>query len=167
MKRLLLVLPLAALLAAPAHGATLLRLDGIGPLELGMARPAALDTGWLSNRQLGCELASPRPVGYQIDGSGAPAAIQGNAEFNSNRLTSIVARKGVRTATGVVPGKTTWASMVTRYRNAGFKVSARFDDVFQVTFVHVKRKGGKQVMTGIAENKIVDSIGVPHIPLCE
>ena len=168
MKRLLLALPLAALLVAPAQGATLLRLDGIGPLKLGMARMVALDTGWLNDRQTGCPLGGkPYPIGYALNGASAPAAIDARAEFVDQKLQTITASKGVRTATGVVPGKTTWASMVTRYRNAGFKVSARYDDVFQLTFVHVKRKGGKPVMTGIAENKIVDSVGVPFIPLCE
>ena len=168
MRKLLLALPLAALLAAPAQGATLLRLDGLGPLKLGMARLAALDTGWLSNRQAGCPLGGkPYPITYRLDGDEAPAPIVGGVEFNGGRLTSITADKGVRTATGVVPGKTTWASMVTRYRNAGYKVSARFDDVFQLTFVHVKTKSGKAVMTGIAEKKIVTMLGVPYIPLCE
>jgi hypothetical protein len=169
MKRLLLVLPVAvAVLATPAQGATLLRLNGIGPLKLGMSTMASLDTGWLSDRQTGCKLGGPPyPVTYRLDGSAAPAAIVGSVELNRGKLTNVIADSGVRTATGVVPGKTTWASMVTRYRNAGYKVSARYDDVFQVTFVHVKTKGGKAVMTGIAQKKIVDTIGVPFIPLCE
>jgi hypothetical protein len=167
MKRLLLVLPLAAVLAAPAHGATVLRLDGIGPLKLGMTRMAALDTGWLSNRQTGCKLGGPPyPITYRLDGASAPTAITGSAEFVSGKLQAVVAEKGVRTSTGVVPGKTTWPSMVTRYRNAGYKVSARYDDVFQVTFIHVKRKG-EAVMTGIAEKQVVNMLGVPFIPLCE
>lgn len=167
MKKLPLIIGMTALLAAPAQGATLLRLDGIGPLKLGMARTAALDTGWLSGRQTGCKLGGPPyPITYRLDGGAAPAAITGSVEFNRGELTSVVAEKGVRTATGVVPGRTTWTSMVTRYRNAGFKVSARYDDVFQVTFVQVKRRGD-YVMTGIAENKVVTMIGVPFIPLCE
>jgi hypothetical protein len=167
MKKLALAAGLMALLATPAHGATLLRLDGIGPLKLGMARMAALDTGWLSNRAPGCKLGGPPyPITYKLNGDNAPAAITGSVEFNDGKLTNVVAEKGVRTATGVVPGRTTWTSMVTRYRNAGYKVSARYDDVFQVTFVHVKRKG-QAVMTGIAEKKVVNMLGVPFIPLCE
>jgi hypothetical protein len=168
MKRFLLVLPLTLLLAAPASGATLLRLDGIGPLKLGMSRTAGLDTGWLSNRMTGCELGGkPYPIGYKLAGTQAPAGLDGIAEFNRGKLTSLVFDAGVRTATGVVPGKTTVAGMVKRYRDAGFKASARYDDVFAATFVTVKRKGGKQVIFGYASGKVVDTIGIPFIPFCE
>jgi hypothetical protein len=58
--------------------------------------------------------------------------------------------------------------MVTRYRNAGFKVSARYDDVFVGTFVSVKRKhGGKQIMGAFGSGKMIDMIGVPFVPVCE
>lgn len=167
MKRLLLAAAATALLAAPAHAVTTLRLDGIGPLELNMGQPAALDTGWLSNRSTGCTLGGkPYPVAYRLDGGEAPPAVRGSAEFNGGRLTTITATAGVRTAVGVQPGKTTWAGMVSRYRNAGFKVSARYDDVFQGTFVHVRRRG-EAVMTGFAETKVLSIIGIPYIPLCE
>lgn len=167
MRRLLLALPLAALLASPAPAATLLRLDGVGPLELGMARPLALDTGWLSDRRPGCPLGGrPYPITYSLDGPAAPPAIRGGAEFADGRLRSLTFGKGVRTATGVVPGRTSWPRMVTRYRNAGFRVSARYDPVFQGTFVHVKRRGDL-VMVGFAERKVVGSLGIPFIPLCE
>jgi hypothetical protein len=168
MKRLLLVLPLTALLAAPAQGATLLRLDGIGPLKMGMSRLAALDTGWLSNRHSGCELGGkPYPIDYDLEGAQAPAGIDGSAEFTGGKLTNLSLRGGVKTAAGVVPGKTTVTGMVTRYREAGFKVSARYDETFDGTFVNVKRKGGKQVMSGFANNKVVGILGIPYVPVCE
>jgi hypothetical protein len=170
MKRIALALPLAALLAAPAHGATLLRLDGIGPLKLDMSRMAALDTGWLGDRGTGCKLGGkPYPVGYKFTGPKAPAGIDGMAEFNGGRLTSLTFTGGVRTATGVVPGQTTVTSMVTRYRKAGFKVSARYDSTFVGTFVTVKRKsGGDSVLTGFADRKKpVSIVGIPFVPLCE
>ena len=168
MRRVLLALPLAALLAAPAHGAApVLRLDGIGPLSLGMGQSAALATDWLSNRQRGCPLGGkPYPVGYSLDGRKAPKAIKARVEFNNSKLTTVTATGGVRTALGVVPGRTTWAGMASRYRNAGFKVSTRYDSTFQGTFVHVRRNG-QNVMTGFAETKVVAIIGVPYIPLCE
>lgn len=167
MRRLLLALPLSVALAAPAQGATLVRLDGIGPLKLGMSRLASVDTGWLSNRGTGCELGGkPYPITYRLDGAKAPAAITGFAEFASGKLRVLSFTAGVRTATGVVPGKTTWAGMVKRYRDAGYKVSARYDSTFQGTFVNVKRKG-RGVMTGFADKKVVDTIGIPYIPLCE
>lgn len=168
MKRLLLVLPLTALLAAPAHGATLLRLDGIGPLKLGMSRTAGLDTGWLSNKQTGCPLGGkPYPIGYQLKGAEAPAGINGIVEFNGGKLATMTFDGGVKTATGVIPGTTTVSGMIKRYRNAGFKASARFDETFGATFVTIRRQGGKQVMTGFADNKVVDRIGIPYVPVCE
>ena len=168
MTRLLLALPLAALLAAPAQGAApVLRLDGIGPLKLGMGQAAALDTGWLSDRQQGCPLGGkPYPVGFSLDGRKAPKAIKARVEFNNSKLTTVTATGGVRTALGVVPGRTTWAGMASRYRNAGYKVSTRYDEVFQGTFVQV-RSNGENVMTGFAETKVVAMVGVPYIPLCE
>jgi len=168
MKRLLLVLALAALLAAPAQGATLLRLDGIGPLKLGMSRSAGLDTGWLSNRMTGCELGGkPYPIGYNLKGSQAPNGIEGVAEFTSGTLRTMTFRGGVRTATGVVPGKTTWAGMVRRYRDAGFKANARYDTTFAATFVTVRRPSGKRVLGGFADGKVVNAIGIPYVPVCE
>ena len=169
MKRIALALPLVALLAAPAHGATLLRLDGIGPLELGQSRLAALDTGWLSHRHSGCPLGGkPYPIDYDLNGSKAPRAITGSVEFAQGMLRSFVFTKGVKTATGVQPGKTTWTGMVTAYRSAGFKVSARYDSTFQATFVSVKRKtGGDQVIGALASGKVVTQLGVPYVPLCE
>lgn len=167
MKRLLLGLSATALLAAPAQGATLLRLDGIGPLKLGMSQTAGVGTKWLSNRGTGCVLGGkPYPVTYRLDGPKAPKGINGGAEFNDGKLTSLTFRSGVRTAVGVVPGQTTWAGMAARYRDAGFKVQTRFDATFQGTFVHVRRSG-KSVMTAFADKKVIDTLGVPYLPLCE
>lgn len=168
MKRLLIALPLALLLAAPAHGATLMRLDGIGPLKLGMSRSAGLDTGWLSNRTTGCELGGkPYPIGYSLRGAQAPAGIDGIAEFSGGKLRTMTFRGGVRTATGVIPGKTTWAGMVRRYRDAGFRAAARYDATFQATFVTVRRQSGKRVLGGLADGKVVRTLGIPYVPLCE
>ena len=170
MKRLVPVLLLTGLLAAPAQGATLVRLDGIGPLKLGMSSTSALDTGWLSDKQTGCKLGGrPYPVDYRLAGAKAPTGITGSAEFSGGKLADMTFSKGVRTAAGVVPGVTSWPSMVKRYRDRGFKVVARYDEVFVGTFVTVKRKkGGDSVMVGFAEKgKSIGMIGVPYIPVCE
>lgn len=170
MKRLLLALGFAVVLAAPAQAATRLRLDGVGPLRLGMGRPAALDTGWLSGRRTGCPLGGrPQPIDYALDGRSAPAALRGTAEFRGGRLTSVTVTGGARTATGVVPGTTTWPSMVRRYRRAGFRVSARYATTFGGTFVDVRRRrGGATVLGGFAEKgRPVSVLGIPFVPTCD
>ena len=170
MKGLIAALPALAVLAAPAHGATLVRLDGIGPLKLNMSHMAALDTGWLGAKSTGCKLGGkPYPINYTLTGAKAPTGIEGSAEFTHGKLANVSFTGGVRTATGVVAGVTSWPSMVTRYRDAGFKVSARYDSTFVGTFVNVKRKkGAPSVMVGFApKGKAVESIGSPYIPLCE
>lgn len=170
MKRLVPTAVAVVLAAAtPASGATLLRLDGIGPLELGMSRTAALDTGWLANRHSGCPLGGrPYPVVYDLTGRAAPGTIeQGTAVFVAGKLTNIAVTGGVRTATGVVPGATSWPAMVRRYRRAGFRVAARYEPTFGGTFVRVKR-GGRVVLGGFAEKgKPVGVLGLPFVPVCE
>lgn len=156
-------------LAAPARGATLLRLDGIGPVKLGMTRLAALDTGWLGDRGTGCPLGGrPFPITYRFTGPQAPAGIDGSAEFRRGTLAVMSFTKGVRTANGVVPGKTSAAAMVARYRRSGLKASSRYDSTFQGTFVTVRRRSGIQVIGGFApRNKPVQTLGLPYVPVCE
>jgi hypothetical protein len=152
---------------APAGGTTALRLNGVGPLHLGMTRQAALATGWLAQRKPGCELGGPPlPITYRLTGSSAPRGIKGTAEFTGNRLRTLAFTGGVRTATGVEPGRTSAAGMVVRYRAAGFAASSRYDDVFAGTFVTVKRTG-HQVIGGFAEGGRVTSLGIPFVPVCE
>src|SRR4051794_35576734 len=170
MKGLICATVALAAVAAPAHGATLVRLDGIGALKLGMSRLTALDTNWLGARSTGCTLGGkPYPIDYSITGAKAPAGIKGSAEFQHGKLANMSFSGGVRTATGVVPGSTSWPSMVTKYRDAGYKVSARYDTTFVGTFVTVKRKkGGPSVMVGFAEKgKAIGTLGIPYVPLCE
>jgi hypothetical protein len=170
MRTAALALGLATLvLAAPSRGAVLVRLDGIGPLRLGMARMSALDTGWLAGRSTGCRLGGrPYPVDYAVEGPAAPPGFSGTAEFTGGKLVSFSFAGGVRTATGVVPGKTTWAGMVSRYRSAGFRVAARYDATFPATFVTVRRRrGGPSVIGGLARGKVVQTLGLPHVRVCE
>ena len=146
---------------------TLLRLDGIGPLRLGMTRQAALSSGWLAHRAPGCELAgTPRPITYRLTGAKAPLGIAGTAEFDHNRLQTLSFTRGVRTAQGVEVGHTTAKQMVARYRTAGFGASARFDTTFQATFVTIRRNG-KQVIGGLAERGPLSILGIPYVPVCE
>src|SRR6185437_12498858 len=140
-----LVIVLACLLgpASVADAATtLLRLDGIGPLKLGMTRTAAVKTGWLADRAPGCELASPRPITYRFTGPKAPRGLRGSAQFDRGRLSTVSFSRGVRTRVGVRIGTAT-GQMVSKYRAAGFSASSRFLPTFAGTFVTVKRHGDR------------------------
>jgi hypothetical protein len=175
MRRLSSVLVLAAItdaaLVVPANAAappstTVLRLDGIGPLQLGMTRTAALGTGWLAGRRPGCPLGGTPPITYRFTGPKAPRAIRGSAEFENNRLSTLSFTRGVRTSTGVTVARTTTARMVARYRTAGFTASARFESTFQGTFVRVRRHG-RDVVGGFGEGGIVTIIAIPAVAACE
>jgi hypothetical protein len=159
----------AAGAAVSASAATLLRLDGIGPLHLGMSRADAVATGWLAHRMPGCELAGPlRPVVYRFAGPRAPARLHGDAELDRGRLRVLSFSHGVRTAVGVVVRHTTTTDMVARYRRAGFRASARYDSTFQGTFVTVRRRhGGRQVIGAFAEHSVITTLAVPGVPVCE
>jgi hypothetical protein len=157
----------AATAPATAASVTTLRLDGIGPLKLGMTRTAAVRTGWLSNRGTGCELAGPPlAITYRLDGAAAPAGLAGSAEFNGGKLTSLSFVKGVRTAAGVVVGTTTTAQMVSRYRAKGYRAKATFSPTFGATFVDVT-KNGRHVIGGFATGKVVTDLAIPRIQVCE
>lgn len=168
MRRVLLLSIVLSLFAVAPAGAALttLRLDGIGPLKLGMSRTAAVATGWLSDRSPGCELASPRPVVYQLRGAKAPSGLRGSAEFSAGKLTNVAVRRGARTALGIRPNGNTPAGMVRAYRRAGFAAKARFDDTFQATFVTVS-KDGEQVLSGFASGRKIELLSVPFTSTCE
>jgi hypothetical protein len=154
---------------AGAAATATLRLDGIGPLTLGMTRTAAVRTGWLSNRGTGCELAGPQPpITYKLNGKGAPSSVEGTAEFSGGKLTVLTFSKGVRTAVGVVVGTTTTTQMVARYKAAGLKAKATRSDVFDATFVAVTKKGS-QVLGGLAtgKSKLVTELAIPAVPVCD
>jgi hypothetical protein len=166
---LVLVSILSAGLAAPAVGAApvTLRLNGIGPLKLGMTRAAAVSTGWLAHRGTGCELGGkPFPVTYRLSGAKAPNGVSGTAQFVQGRLQVLSFSKGARTRAGVAVGQTTTGRMVNAYRQAGFSASARFDPVFGGTFVTVKRHA-RNVIMGFAQHGVVISLGIPFIPVCD
>jgi len=170
-----LIVTAALVLAAAASGsvalgsssAQLLRLDGIGPLHLGMTRRAALATGWLAGRSPGCELAgTPRPVTYRLTGPAAPTGLTGTAEFANEKLRNLAFTRGVRTATGIEVGRTTAPQMVRRYRAAGFTATARYDATFQGTFVGVVR-AGKPLIGGFAEHGTLEILAIPAVTVCE
>jgi hypothetical protein len=159
----------AALLALPALASAatpVLRLDGIGPLKLGMTRTAALKTGWLAQRGKGCELDRPIPVTYHLTGPSAPAGVDGSAEFQGGKLTNLAFAGGVSTAAGVTVGVTTPAQMVKKYKAAGYAAKAQFDDTFQGTFVTVSKKK-KTVLSAFTEKGPISTLAVPVIPVCE
>jgi hypothetical protein len=165
----LVVVLLCLLGPASTAGAatTLLRLDGIGPVKLGMTRAAAVKTGWLADRAPGCELASPRPITYRFTGPKAPGNLRGSAQFERGRLSALSFNGGVRTRVGVRIGAPT-GRMVSKYRNAGFAASSMFSPVFAGTFVSVQReRGGRQVLGAFAKGGHVRNLAVPAVPVCE
>ncbi len=152
---------------APAASPALLRLDGIGPLRLGMTRQAAVATGWLAQRRPGCPLGGPPlPITYRLTGAKAPKGIRGVAEFTGDRLRTLSFTAGVRTAAGVEVGRTAVARMVARYRALGLAASSRYDSTFVGTFVTVKRNG-KFAIGGFTESGPIAILGIPFVPLCE
>lgn len=151
-------------LAEPA----LLRLDGVGPLKLGMTRTAALDTSWLAHRGRGCRFGAPVPITYRVDGPQAPARVRGRVEFVRGRLVRMDFFRGVRTALGVAVGRTSVAEMFRRYRGLGFSVSSVFAPRFKETFVSVRRKGtGEDVIGGYASEKVVELLSIPRVSRCD
>lgn len=152
--------------AAGAPGRPALGLHGIGPLQLGMTRTAAVATGWLSGRGKGCPLGGTPPITYRLHGPKAPAGITGFVQFDNGRLTNLSFTRGVRTTKGVTVGTTTPARMVKRYRDAGYQASSQYVGTFQGTFVTVKRRG-KRVLGGFATGGRITTLGVPGVPVCE
>jgi hypothetical protein len=160
---LAVALAVPAIAAAPAK----LRLNGIGPLKLGMTRAAGLRTGWLAHGGPGCELGGrPFPITYTLSGPSAPSGVRGTAQFVHGRLQALSFSRGVRTGKGVWVGHTRTSRMVSAYSGGGFSASARFDPVFGGTFVTVKR-GGKNVIMGFARHGVVIELGIPFVPVCE
>jgi hypothetical protein len=132
-----------------------------------MIRTSALDTGWLAHKGTGCPLGGPPiPITYRVNGRKAPAGVNGNVEFVNGKLSDMSFTSGVRTAAGVVVGKSTVAQMVSSYRHAGFGASSQYDATFAGTFVTVKRRG-KVVLQGFATKKTIQTLAIPAIPLCE
>lgn len=151
--------------AASAAPPTTLRVDGVGPLTLGMTRASAVRTGWLSHRSSGCEVASPVPVTYRLDGAKAPKALNGSAEFLRGRLRTLTFGGGVRTPVGVRVGSTS-ADLLSRYRAAGFTATSRYDEQFEATFLTVKRRQ-RQMLGALAANGRVTQIALPAVRVCE
>jgi hypothetical protein len=164
----LISLSIAVLCAFPvaAGASTLLRLNGIGPLKLGMTQHAAAQTGWLGNKAKGCELQRPRPITYTFTGPSAPSNLTGLIQFDNGKLSSISATRGVHTKTGVVVGKTTHSQMVSDYDAAGFNASSVFSHTFGGTFTTVKRNG-QTVIQGFGAKKKVTLLAIPAVQACE
>ncbi|WP_156818422.1 hypothetical protein [Cyanobium gracile] len=144
-----------------------LRLDGIGPLRLGMSRAEAVATGWLSDPGPGCELGGPPlPVVYKLKGPKAPAGIVGTVEFDRGTLRVLAFSAGVRTSFGVaIPGGTV-GDLLKSARTAGLSATSVYDETFAGRFVTVTR-GGQQVLGAFAEQSAITTIAVPYVPVCE
>jgi hypothetical protein len=165
---LLLSTVICLLGGATASATTLLRLDGVGPLNLGMTRTAAVDTGWLAHRGRGCELGGPPiPITYRLAGRRAPSGLAGSVQFDRGHLSNVTVTAGARTAVGVLVGHTTAVGMGRLYRRAGFAAHVHADSVFQTTFVDVTRANGHFAIEGATTGRKVTVLGVPALELCE
>lgn len=167
---MMLVVPVLAGPAGPAGAASstpTLRVDGIGPLKLGMSRRAAVRTGWLSNRGRGCPLGGPPiPITYALGGHNAPDALTGVAEFNHGHLTNLSFTMGARTSRGVSVGRTSVWQMYARYRKAGYAVKVARAPTLGGTFVNVTRHG-RRVIGGFAKGRTVGYLEIPGVSVCE
>jgi hypothetical protein len=144
-----------------------LRLDGIGPLRLGMGRAEAVATGWLSDPGPGCELAgTPPPVVYRFKGPKAPPGLVGTVEFDQGTLRVFAFSAGVRTTFGVVLPGGTVGDLLKRARAAGLSATSVYDPTFAGRFVTVNQKG-KQVLGAFATKSAIDTLAVPYVPVCE
>jgi hypothetical protein len=163
----LVAVAMCAASTASAGATTLLRLDGIGPLKLGMTRQAAVATGWLAHRGRGCPLGGTPPITYRVDGARAPRVVKGDVEFSQGRLTTMAFTAGVRTAAGVQFGYTTPTRMAARYRALrGFRVTSSYEEIFAGTFVSVSR-GDTAVLGGFAAGSRITTLAIPAVPVCE
>lgn len=161
-----LVTTAALALSAAAGAATTVRLNGVGPLALGMDRSAAVATGWLSNRGTGCPLGGDPPVTYRLSGAKAPDGLRGVATFDGGRLTNLSFTRGARTSAGVTVRKTRTKRMTARYRKLGFRATAGFDGVFGGTFATVT-KNGAAVVGAFAERRTVTVLAIPQVLTCD
>ena len=156
-----------ALITSPATASTILDLDGLGPVKLGMDENAVISTGWIGDKSDGCELASPPPSTYTFSGDSAPAGVTGTLTFTDGALESIVVTRGAQTALGIAPRRSTARTMVRRYRAAGFRVRSQYVRTFGGTFVTV-RQGTRPVLAGFARRgKPLSYLGIPFLPVCE
>ncbi len=154
--------------AAPAGAAsapTRVRLDGVGPITLGMTRADAAKTGWLSNPHRNCPDKGTVANGYELHGAKAPGGLGASVAFAGGTLRAISLEKGARTQTGVTVGVSTLTRMASAYRAAGYQVKAKRYPTVGGTYVTVRRKG-IIVVQGFGTGKLVQTLGLPFIPVC-
>ena len=169
--RLLPAAVIAAALLAPsgaqAASPQTLRLDGVGPLALGMSRADAVATGWLSDRGRGCPLGGrPYPVTYRLRGAEAPRGLAGGVEFQDGRLAVMSFRRGVRTEAGITVAKTRLSRFVSAYDALGFDASSAFSATFDGTFA-MAEDDGVPVLGAFGRSKVVQELAIPYVPVCE
>lgn len=60
----------------------------------------------------------------------------------------------------------TSADLLSRYRAAGFTATSRYEELFQATFLTVKRER-RQVLGALADKGRVTQLAVPAVAVCE
>ncbi|MDO8189474.1 hypothetical protein Q5424_26270 [Conexibacter sp. JD483] len=154
---------------------TLLRLDGIDKLRLGMTRNAGYATGQLRTTAETClDGKRPLPITYGSDGPKAAPAARYTAYFRggrNGRLTHVTAFGGVVTELGIRPGVSTGQQLVARYKRAGYTVRSEWVANLNATVIHVLR-GRRQVLDGLVSARLgrrrtpLTAVAIPRYFLC-
>lgn len=153
--------------ASPAAAVPLLRLDGIGPLMLGMSEADAEATGWLSNRSAPwCPFAGTEDPTWDLAGPSAPAGVDGYLIFREGEIDQVVIRSGTTTDEGIGAGAS-FGDLSDTYGGLGYEVDsyARFESFDD--FATVEQADEPRLMTTLNSDGSIEWIGVPYISVCD
>ncbi len=155
----------AVLLAASATGQAgqqKITSKGVGAVKLGATAASLQDRGLIGRLVTGCELAGP---GTRAANLKRPLRGTVNLTMTNPRKVDAITINGGATARGVAVGDRT-ADIRRAY--PGAKVDRSLRDTFGGDFVRVPRKSGGRLEFFVnADSGRIETIGVPHIPLCE
>jgi hypothetical protein len=155
----------AVVVAASAGGATshpAITAAGVGPVKLGATATSLQAKGLIGKLTPGCELAGPGTRAAHVK------AFNGTVGFTMSKVrkVNVIAVNGPGPqARGVEVGDTV-SDIRKAYKSV--KVDRSLEDTFQGDFVRVPKKAGGPIgfFVNLKTGKI-ETIGVPHVPVCE